>query len=195
MMDVLRVPADGTSAKWLGLEFEAPARKIGLFALPNAGPEGLGFLPRGRGLLIAAEREPRGLIELASPLNGESRVTAWLASKSILPLPEGRLPDYSDLSLFRGRVFAISRNAEAIVELLPASPEAGWKEVAAWSYRDAARSPAAAYRHDKFGMAEGFAISGESLWLIYDNNRSFRLDGSLDRRPILMEFDRPETMK
>jgi hypothetical protein len=177
---VLRVPAGGTGARWVEIDFAGAARAVGLLATAGAGFEGVAVL--GDRLIVAAEREPRGLVVARA-----GRVWAWQMEASVVPLPRGRRPDFSDLTVDRGRLYALVRNADAIVELLPAGDrfvEGRW-----WSFAEAVA--AYPYQDRRFGMAEGLAMDAEHVYVVLDNNGTPRVGASLDRRAMLFVFARP----
>lgn len=201
LSDLLRVDAVSGEARWLGLglpragEGGSQSPPLPFLLKPNAGIEGVAFLENPARFLLAAEREPRGLLILARP-NGGGGAPEWLAmERSAVPLSGGRLPDYSDLAVFNGKVFALSRNAEAVVELAPPRSGRVWRERRAWSFSAAARDPQFAYAHTAFGMAEGLAVTPDAVWIVLDNNRSWRAAGAGDRRPLLFRFARPADME
>ncbi len=195
--DVLWVSGDGANASWIGLPIGEATEKAGLFKGANAGIEGLALREKGTRLLVAAERDPRGIALFSL---SQSRTATFIHAESgpppSSPLFPGRNPDFSDFLTIGTRLFAISRNAERIVELkASARGGEGWREVAAWSYSSALHLPQTEYEHRQFGMAEGFAVVGKSLWIIFDNNRSFLRAGPRDRRPLLLEFERPQNLR
>ena len=89
---VLRVEPDGATA-WITPALEELGRPLGMLRLDNAGLEGIARLPNGR-ILVAAERDLRGLIELpAGGLRDEhdrAAAQAWAMPSSICTPPPGR---------------------------------------------------------------------------------------------------------
>jgi hypothetical protein len=177
---VLAVPADGGPAHWLGTDVAGPARAVGLLAKPNAGFEGIAKL--GDRLVLAAEREPRGLVIAAA-----GHVDAWQMDRTRVSLPAGRHPDFADLATEGGRLYALVRNGDAVAELLPSG--ARFVEGHGWSY--AAVAARHRYVGEHFGLGEGLAIQGEHLYLIFDNNGAERAEAPGDRRPMLFVFRWP----
>ena len=106
------VRADGAAARWLDLDLAGPARRAGLLATAGAGFEGVAVL--GDRIVVAAERDPRGLV-VATAGGGGRRM-----DRTGVSLPAGRRLDFSDLTVDGGRLFGLVRNGDAVVELAPA---------------------------------------------------------------------------
>jgi len=176
---LLRVPASGT-ARWVDVDFAGAARAAGLLATAGAGFEGVAVL--GDRLVLAAEREPRGLVVARA-----GRVWAWQLERSRVPLPAGRRPDFADLAVDGGRLYALVRNADAIVELVPAGER--FEEGRWWSFAEAVA--AHPYQDQRFGMAEGLAMDEHHLYVVLDNNGSPRRRPPEDRRAMLFVFRKP----
>lgn len=150
---------------------------------PAAGIEGLALLGNNR-LLMAKEREPRGLVEWYQG------AFAWFPlTETPLSLPPGRTPDFADLHAEQGRVFALARNSEMIVELR--NEKKTWSEGKSWSFSRSVRDPRYAYLAGKFGQAEGLAMDDKRIYLVIDNNRSGRVADPKDRRSTLFIFTKP----
>jgi uncharacterized protein YjiK len=179
---VLRVSAAG--AAWLPLDLMGPARRAGLLATRGAGLEGLALFAGG--LVVAAERQPRGLV--VAPPGASPR--AVVLEHTRLPNLRGRPPDFSDLATSAGRLYALARNAEAVVELVPEG--GGFEERRWWSFAEAVA--ANRYGDERFGMAEGLALDDARVYVILDNNGLARAGAPADRRPILFIFRRPAEM-
>lgn len=197
---LLRVTPAGEAA-WVTPDLREPAAKEGLFAKFNAGFEGVTRLGPGH-WLGAVEREPRGLVEWridTGPLENPEGAAHLLEyagqqlyleafdkrdSAYIKALPLLRLPDYSGLDSVGDRVYALFRNAHLVVEL--ARTPDGWQEIDAWTYRHIETNPQWAYRAQTYGQAEGLAIRGRDVFLIFDNNKGGRQRDPDDRRPMLV---------
>lgn len=186
---LLKVSRNG-AANWLTPDLREVGREVGLFAKRNAAMEGVTAL-HTQGFLIAAEREPRGILRWTA--NRETTAQASPASPFLSSLPLTRLPDYSGLAMDDpGQVFALFRNAHLVVQLKE-NADGLWSEVHAWSYRRIETDPRWAYRNQTYGMAEGLAVHGNRVFLIFDNNRGARQADPNDFRPILIEARFPET--
>lgn len=192
---VLHVQLDPSSAAsapvGLARWFSSPlGGTSGCLDKANAGIEGVALSGQGR-LVLAGEREPRCLIELEAA-DDLSTARAWWMESSAYPSKPGRHLDYSDLTLFHGALYALVRNSHLIVRL-ERTPE-GWREGPPFSYRDAEHDPRYMYDDRTFGMAEGFAIDEQRVYIVLDNNEHARAADGRDRRPILFVFDRPPTL-
>lgn len=182
---VLRATADG-STSWATPSLESEGARAGLFAKRGAGLEGITRLPDGA-LLLAAEREPRGLLE-SNPSRNEWHAQAMARSRC--PAPQARANDWADLTVWQGRVFALARNAHRVVEL---KKEGGvWQEGPAWSYAHAENDPRFAYEDRRFGLGEGLAIDDRYVYVVLDNNRTARAAAPQDQRALLFVFRRPD---
>ncbi len=174
-------------ARWLTESLETRGHEAGLFQKQNANFEGLVRLSSGA-LLLAAEREPRGLMQLDADLSEGSGRT-WAMPSSAYAVPAERAADFCDLATTGGRVYALVRNAHLIVEL-HGTPN-GYREGAAWSYAAAENAPEFAYADPRFGLAEGLAIGEREIFVVLDNNAQARRAFPEDRRPLLFVFKRP----
>jgi hypothetical protein len=193
---VLRVepeaPGPGGSARsaratWLTASLQVTGQAVGCFGVPNANLEGITRLPEA-GLLLAAERNPRGLLELGRDQTLAS-ARAWAMPGSAYALPEGRDTDFADLTFAAGEVYALVRNAHLVMGL-KRTPGA-WTEGRAASYAAVENDPRWAYQSRTYGLAEGLAIGEHQLFVVLDNNGQARVADPGDRRPLLLVFERP----
>jgi hypothetical protein len=184
---LLRVPAGGGVATWITPDLRPEGQVVGLFARHNAHNEGLVLLGEDW-FLVAAEREPRGLVEIVGrglPV----RVCAQEMNSSKFPVDAGRKVDFADLFRWRGRVFALARNQHLVVELVRKVADGSWREGdTAWSYAATENSPAFGYGGTPFGLAEGLAIDDELIYIVVDNGGEARAGRPDDRRPWLWGF-------
>jgi hypothetical protein len=183
---VLRVDRTGT-AQWVTPSLQAIGRRAGLFQKHNAGLEGIARLPHGS-LLLAAEREPRGLVEIP-PSGDSSRAESWATPHSRYLVPAGRNEDFADLAVIDRDVYALERNSHLVVRIERQND--GWVEGPAWSYARTEDDPRFAYRGSRYGMAEGLAFDREHVFVVMDNNYLARASAPTDRRPQLFVFRRP----
>jgi uncharacterized protein YjiK len=182
----LRVDLGG-GATWLTPSLEGIGHAAGLFRKYNANLEGIARLADGR-LLLAAEREPRGLIEL--PANGDlSSARVWAMPESIYAVPSGRDTDFSDLAVDGRRTYVLERNSHLVVRIERIAER--WEEREAWSYATTENDPRFAYRGSPYGVVEGLAIDRDHVYLVTDNNRLPRAADPNDRRPQLFVFAKP----
>lgn len=173
-------------ASWLTPSLLPLGARVGLFQERNAALEGIARLADGR-LLLAAEREPRGLLELGPSLATDAK--AWAMPESAYPPPGGRNPDFADLATSGTDVYALERNAHLVVRLQRS--EAGWLEREAWSYGRTENDPRFVCADTSFGLAEGLALDDERVYVVLDNNRDARKADAADHRPLLFIFKRP----
>jgi len=188
---VLRVEPDGATA-WITPPLDDIGRPLGMLRLDNAGLEGIARLPNGR-ILVAAERDLRGLIELpASGLRDEhdrAGVQAWAMPDSICTPPPGRGNDFADLAIWNGQVFALERNCHVVMRIERTATD--WVERGGWSYARTENDPRFAYHDRAFGVAEGLALDDRHVYIVMDNNHDRLASDPSDRRPRLFVFQRP----
>ena len=178
---VLLVDAQGR-ARWLG---SVSLPKKDLLQVPNAGLEGVAALPDGS-YLLAAERKPRGLIQVDASMQV---LSSWVMNEPTEPPVLPRDPDFSDLATFEGSVFALERNAHVVVRLTRGP--GGWSEAERWSFRRTENDPALAYDDATFARAEGLAIDAQRVYVVLDNNQDPRERDPNDKRALLLVFMRP----
>ena len=172
-----------SSFTWHFPELQAAVRAEGLLQTRNAGLEGLGYDARSRTgaprWLLAAERQPRGLIAIDSDT----------AMRAVVPpasgiLPEGLVDDYTGIAHWRGRWFALERNARRVCEL---TEQLATRECR--SFGDTLEAQAWAYTTgEPYGLAEGLAMDDRAVWVVVDNNGQPRAGDEADRRPLLFRF-------
>ena len=189
---VLRVEADGATT-WITPPLDEIGRPLGMLRIDNAGLEGIARLPNGR-ILVAAERDLRGLIELPSGGLRDERdhadVQAWAMPGSICTPPPGRENDFADLAVWNGQVFALERNCHVVMRIERSATE--WVERGGWSYARTENDPRFVYRDRRFGVAEGLAIDDRHVFIVTDNNHDHLLADPADRRPRLFIFHHPD---
>ena len=125
--DCIHVPAAG-DATWLtpDLRNDPAVQSAGLLVKHNACFEGLVQLAPGD-FLLAAERDPRGLVEVDLSRQPPA-VSAVKMKRSPHAEEGGRKPDFADLAVWRGRVFALVRNLSLVCELVrDPSSKKGWR--------------------------------------------------------------------
>ncbi|MCS7012397.1 MAG: SdiA-regulated domain-containing protein [Chloroherpetonaceae bacterium] len=185
------VSHDGAVAKWLMPSFEEAGKAAGLFQKFNAYPEGLALISPNE-FFVAAERSPRGLIRL---VRDSLRPEEWDVKKiyvcdyTAMQLAPPRVPDFAGLHYEQGRLFALARNHDAIVELSLSQDSVF--EAQCWSYREIAARDSLQYSDMRFGLAEGLTMSQTNIYVVYDTNGDHRKLSKDDRRPLLFIFERP----
>lgn len=191
---VLQVPADGATS-WLRISplLVREARASGMLLHFNALFEGLAISPAGDQLWLAAERERRGLLKI------KRQQTLWdcdggcvLLSEAGVEMQPAQFPkaravsrDFSDLSLFNGKLFTLERNAFEICRRDAVTA----KVERCWSFADEALQENRRY-FQSYGLAEALIIDAEGAWIGIDNNDGARVDG--ETRPIVWRFAAPQ---
>lgn len=172
-------------ATWLTSSLEKVGQAAGLFQKHNAGLEGVAKV--GNQLVIAAEREPRGLLEVAD--GGGGPVVAYRLPSAVCSGLHGRTDDLTDLSVSEGELYALQRNAHLVVRMTRS--DGRFREAAHWSYGRAENDPRYRYRDRTYGLAEGLALDETHVYVVLDNNDDARESGNDDRRGMLFVFKRP----
>jgi hypothetical protein len=182
---ICHVPAGGGTAEWVTPDVKGAGEAVGLFATKDAFVEGVAVLGDGH-FLIACERSSRGLIEVEGGLKGD-RVAAQRMDSSRFPVSPERGLDWSDLAVWRGRVFGLARNQHLVVELV--RDGAGtWRENAAWSFAATENGAPHRFTDMRFGQAEGLAIVDDAIYVLIDSNNLEREGRPGDRRTWLWSF-------
>lgn len=191
---VLQVPVSGP-ANWLKVSplLVREARASGMLLHFNAIFEGLAINPAGDRMWLAAERQKRGLLLI------KRQQTMWDCDGRCVLLSEGgkemqpaQFPkakavdrDFSDISLFNGKLFTLERNAFRICRR-----DAQTARVEqCWSYADELLQENRRYSQN-YGLEEALIIDAEGAWVGVDNNFGPRADGEV--RPIVWRFAAPE---
>lgn len=184
---ILKVDRSG-DGEWFGPGLLEAGAEKGLFAGDNSGLEGLAQIGP-RKFLVAAAREPRGLLEV--DLSGKAPlITAWLADKTRLTLPAGRRrPDFADLVEDQGKVWALCANSDALCQVKRNGNE--YAEAEYWSYAHVAEDAKYRYTGLRMGLARGLAMDGQSIYIVLDNKGVGRQNDTGDKRPLLLVFKRP----
>ena len=191
---VLQVPPTGP-ASWLKISpmMVREARASGMLLQFNALFEGLAINSTGDQLWLAAERQSRGLVLI------KRKQTVWdcdggcvLLSESGMEMQPKQFPgakavsrDFSDLSLFNGKLFTLERNAYQICRRDPQTA----KVERCWSYADELLQEKRRYPQS-YGLEEALIVDADGAWIGVDNNFGARADGEL--RPIVWRFAAPE---
>lgn len=188
---VARVELAGTgnaaaplAPRWVTPELRAIGEAAGCFGAANAGFEGVARLDADQ-LLLAIERGPRGLMQVAVDGSGHARAMPG----SIYAVPRGRPPDFTDLAVDAGQLYALARNAHLVVRL--DRREGSWVEGQGLSYALAENDPRYVYADATFGLGEGLALTADRIFVVLDNNGQARVSAPADIRPLLFVFRRP----
>jgi hypothetical protein len=184
---IMKVESDG-DAEWDGPGLLEAGTEKGLFSGENAGIEGIALTGKKK-FVLAASREPRGLLQ--ADFSGQKPVlNALVLDKSKVPLPAGRRkPDFSDLFEDKGQLWALSANADAILQLKWNGSE--YAEGEYWTFGHVSGDPKYRYGGLKTGLARGLAMDGQSIYVVLDNKGVGRQGDPNDKRPLLLVFKRP----
>lgn len=175
------------SASWVTPSFFTELKDQGFVAKLNTGFEGI--TAHSGSLLIALEREPRGLIKTnqhatpptigkISKINNEGVVTPLTADFTGLWLEHNAKQ--------QPKIYTLERNYFRVCRRTYES----WTIEACWSYRLTEKAPQFRFENDRYGLAEGIARSGEYIYIVLDNNGEARQQSG-DIRPLLFKFKRP----
>lgn len=191
---VLQLPPTGP-ASWLKISplMVREARASGMLLHFNALFEGLAINPAGDQLWLAAERDRRGLLLI------KRRQTVWdcdggcvLLSEAGVEMQPPQFPkaravsrDFSDLSLFNGKLFTLERNAYQICRRDAVTA----KVERCWSFADEALQEQRRYPQ-AYGLTEALIVDADGAWIGIDNNDGARADGEI--RPIVWRFAAPD---
>jgi uncharacterized protein YjiK len=177
---VLRLDPKTETVERLAIDWTPVQEFFGLER--NASFEGIAF--GDKHLYLANERE-RGriiVVDLAT-LKVIDNFTAGTTQ------PPARDVHYSDLSWHGGYLYALLREAYAVLQIDPKTKQV----VAQFDFPNLELQPEHAY-HRLFpvGIMEGLAVDNRYFWLVTDNNGYGRLKASDDRRPTLFRCVRPD---
>jgi hypothetical protein len=191
---VLQVPVVGP-ASWLKISpiLVREARASGMLLHFNALFEGLAINPAGDQLWLAAERERRGLLQIKRKqvvwdCNGGCVLLSEAGMEmqpALFPKAKAVSRDFSDLSLFNGKLFTLERNAFEICRRDAVTA----KVERCWSFAVEALQENRRYSQP-YGLAEALVVDADGAWIGIDNNDGARADGEV--RPIVWRFAAPE---
>ncbi len=150
----------------------------GLFQKDNAYIEGISI--DGDQILLAAEREPRGFVSVK-----KGSVSVYVQPGSQIS-DEGLPYDYTGMEVYQNKNIVLDRNHYKVCELTK-----GYETTVCYSFKSVAKSPDWVYDTGKYGLAEGVAIDGESLWIVMDNNGDSRNLNPNDNRATILRFKNP----
>jgi hypothetical protein len=191
---VLQIPPTGPTS-WLKISpiMVREARASGMLLQFNALFEGLAINPAGDQMWLSAERQSRGLLLI------KRKQTVWdcdggcvLLSEAGMEMQPPQFPkakavsrDFSDLSLFNGKLFTLERNAYQICRRDPLTA----KVERCWSYAAELLQENRRYPQH-YGLEEALIVDADGAWIGVDNNNGARADGEV--RPVVWRFAAPE---
>ena len=167
-LKILKVSRNGDYQQWLPLTNNTleVCKQAGLCQLENAYIEGICILDNDH-FLLAAERQPRGFIEIQ--INGDF-IKAYQKNSAFFKYKKNRLPDFAGLSCADG-VYVLDRNAYKVAKLDKNNNE--YEESRGYSYQHIIEQSELIYKDMEFGQAEGLVVNGNYVYIILDNNRKF----------------------
>lgn len=181
------VSSNGDSVAWATASVRKAGEYRGLFKTPNANLEGIALMGQ-HSLLLAAERQPRGLIEV--DMRGDRfTYSVYKYEDSSVPVPEGRNSDFTGIYTENESIWALNRNADAVSRIGFGDDHLVAYEI--WSFADAVNKPELKYENMRFGMAEGICMDEDRVYIVLDNNGIARVQDRSDTRPLLLVFERP----
>lgn len=183
---ILRVSAGG-EITWITPDLKPCGEEKGLFRVFNAYLEGIAWM-RDNYFILAAERQPRGLLEVEAGENGFS-AQAYLFEDVKFPFAEGRFPDFSDLFWYKDTLYALERNAFVVSQLIKENGQ--YRQGKGWSYEQIENDEKLFYRDTRFGLAEGLCMDDHYIYIALDNNGDARRLNPQDTRPLLLILERP----
>lgn len=180
---VLRVSPSG-QAVWLKMPLYSSARRAGLLDQFNAFVEGIAITQDS--IIIAAEREPRGLL-VASQQGDQWTIYRAERIKDTgltAPTADQRPSDFADLYANGDRLYTLERNHSAVCRrnIRTLGVER------CWTYAPVENAPDFQYDDARYGLAEGLTVHQGRLYIITDNNGGGRKQTPEDRRPLLFQF-------
>ncbi|WP_122316017.1 esterase-like activity of phytase family protein [Pseudomonas cichorii] len=190
---VLKVPVAGAPV-WLDLPqaLVDQARAQGMLQRFNAIFEGIAVNAAGDRIWLAAERESRGLLVVRREQDKWSCKDSCVLLADpgkVTPPPQLKgdklsTKDFSDISLFNGKLFTLERS---VYRICRRTLETG-KVEHCWSFAAEALLPRRVY-DQPYGLTEALVVDENGAWIGIDNNFSARADG--EKRPIVWRFAAP----
>lgn len=188
---MVRVQSSG-EVTWVpdGPSFYPSAHQAGLFQIFNASLEAVIYLGEQR-FLLAAERQPRGLIEvsISEDWSQISDQKNHVLNTTNHHLTKKRTADLTGLYYFKGDIFALHRNAELIHRWVK-DKQGQYQEMGQWSFAHIVNAPEHQYQDMTYGHAEGLAVDDDHFYVVIDNNRMPKAKQGNDKRPLLMVLNR-----
>ncbi|MDB6062725.1 MAG: hypothetical protein JWM78_2828 [Verrucomicrobiaceae bacterium] len=177
---------ENNKSSWLPLDWYAAAHTAGYLNKYNAYVEGLALVDNNK-ILIAMERELRGLIEATRATSGQWQlITKPLNNDQQLAFREGS-DDVAALALHNGFLFTLERNASAICR----RDLREYRADSCFSYRHVEDDAQYRFHDHKYGLGEGLAIDNDNLYIVFDTNGDHREADSSDKRALLLKIPLP----
>lgn len=189
-------------SEWLAIDWYESLYQRGLLHEYNAFVEGIAVYDANH-LLVAMERNPRGVIELTRHNNSaperesrEEKAAEWrfknyeLSNDKQLKFREDN-SDVADIVFYRDAIYTLERNASAVCKRDAATLQA----TSCFSYAQIENNPANRYADSRYGLGEGLAIDDQWIYIVFDNNDQPRLSNPQDRRSLLLRMPIPEVWR
>lgn len=174
-------------SRWVTPSFSVELQKRGFISTLNTGFEGI--TSNHEHLLIAIEREPRGLLRASLTTRPAAIDDAQIIDNEgvISPLS----PDFTGLWLehnegYSSKIYTLERNYFRVCR----RTYDDWVIETCWSYRNTEKAKSFRFKNDHYGLAEGLARIGEHIYIVLDNNDEPRLTTG-NRNPLLFRFKKP----
>ena len=182
---ILKVSKDGSQQNWLSTDdhIQQAGKNVGLFQTHNANFEGI-CLMQNNVFLLAAERQPRGFMEIDMAQNV---LKAYQKSKPVFNYQGERSADFTGLSCDDG-MYALDRNADMVAKLRIKKGE--YQEIKGYSYQHIVNQPQFKYLDMKYGQAEGLVVKGNKVYIILDNNRGYHENNSGNNNSLFLEMSK-----
>ncbi len=177
---ILKISPDGKETSWKTTNLREVGESAGLFQTRGGYLEGITLMAPHR-FLVAAERQPRGLIEIDTA--GAQRVVE-IAN-------HGSTDSYTGLHREDENVYILQRGTATIRKTIRYLDVDAPSTI--WSFSHIVNKPEYLYQHERFGAktAEGLAMDRDRVYVILDNNNDARRMYPADRRPLLLIMKRP----
>ncbi len=184
---LIRVTADGAQWHTGAGELLALGQSQGLLQKHNAMLEAVLWLGPDH-FLLAAEREPRGLLEVRVAGDVLTPLHVSMYEHSLHPRRSDRNLDFAGLAMHDGAVYVLQRNAERVTRLDRA--QAGFTEGDSWRFDEIVAREEYRYLDTRYGHAEGLAVDAAHFYIVLDNGYSPRQADVKDIRPLLLVLER-----
>lgn len=180
---LLKISKDGKHQSWLPSDnrLKLAGERVGLFETPNANFEGICLLNNGN-FLLAAERQPRGFIEVDF---NQNTINAYQQNQAVYQYKNNRSPDFTGLSCDND-IYVLDRNAEKVAKLIKVNGQ--YIETVGYSYQHIINQKQHQYQDMKYGQAEGLVVKGDKVYIILDNNRSYHSQNAENNNSLFLEL-------
>ena len=183
---ILKISKDGKNQQWIPDDesLKIAGKESGLFTTHNAYIEGICLLEDQK-FLLAAERQPRGFIEIDVPNN---EIKAYQQNDAVFEYQANRSTDFSGLSCNNDKIYVLDRNAETIASL--ERQDGKFVETSGYSYGEVINQPEFSYLDKEFGLAEGLYVSEDRFYILLDNNRIGMTKDPENNNSLFLELEK-----